>query len=161
MGISFNAWISQSQKRQAESAELALFVAQEAINAQLAFTQRVNASTSPDNALVIYLEPEVLTTFYLPDLDSYHILSAWVFEDNTLNSINKQEVEKAAQNKDIFVYVIAIRSIKKNEAIAHVLTLYPWNDTFSSRGGNEGYWILEHTGSEWKVVEIDYFANFD
>jgi hypothetical protein len=159
MGILFNAWISQSQKRQAELSELALFVAQEAINAQLELAQRGYAS--PDNALAVHLEPEVLPTFYLPDLDSYHILSAWVFEDNTLNSINEQEVEKAAQNRDIFIYVIAIRTMKKNEALVEVLNIHPWNDTFSSRSGNESYWLLDDTGSEWQVVEKDVFAHWD
>jgi hypothetical protein len=152
MGILYNAWISQSQKRQAELFELALFVAQETIDAQLEFAQQ-GYGGSPDNALAVHLEPEVLPTFYLPDLDSYHILSAWVYEDDTLNPINKQEMEKVAQNKDIFVYVIAIRTMKKNEALADVISIYPWNETFSSRGGDDSYWLLDYTGSEWQVVE--------
>jgi hypothetical protein len=139
-GILFNAWISQSQKRQAELSELALFVAQEAINAQLELAQR--GYTSPDNALAVHLEPEVLSTFYLPNLNSYRILSAWVYDENTLSHINRQEVEKISQNKDIFVYVIAIRTLEKNEAIVDVLTIYPWDETFSSHGGNESYWRL-------------------
>jgi hypothetical protein len=154
--ISFNVWSSYSQKRQAE---LAFFVAQEVINEQLALAQE--GYMSPDNALVVYLESKVLQTFYLPDLPSYQILSAWVYEADTLNSINRQEVDKVSQNRDIFVYVIAIGTIKQKEAIAEVLTIHPWDETFSSRSGNESYWLLDYTGSEWQVEEKEIFAHFD